>query len=542
MATQLYQKLPRTYRNLTFQLNALKNVLAIVFVLRYALAVVQHLRMYGPLGAAKRIYLTTRAYLFRLFLQIPGVRGKVQAQIQDALAGLDEKMLPKPGVTRHQHLPVKGLNEDQLKGELQKLHEMGLSTDWENGKVSGAIYHGGKEMGDLLASAYSTFSLSNPLHPDVFPGVRKMDAEVVQMALNMFNAPTTGGGTTTSGGTESILMACKAARDKARIERGVTKPEMIVPVTVHAAFDKAAAYFGIKLHHIRLDPHTYQVHIPTVERFINSNTILIAGSAPNFPHGVIDDIVALSSLALRYKIPLHVDACLGSFLVPFLDRAGFPAPLFDFRLPGVTSISCDTHKYGFAPKGSSVIMYRDKGMRKYQYFVMTTWPGGVYASPTIAGSRPGALIAGCWAAMMHMGEQGYIDSCKDIVGARQRIQERIQREIPELRIMGNPQVSVVAFTSDQINIYTVGDKMSKSGWHLNGLQDPPALHIACTRPTINAVDSLITDLKAAVAETVAEGGGGDAGSMAMLYGAGALPDKSIVASLAEGFLDTLYKA
>lgn len=532
----------RNYNKFYYQLQTARNVLFLYFIVSNLLKITNHLRIYGVYGTAYSAYAYIKKVLFTAFISVPGIKGKVQKQVQDALAELDTKMLPKAGTVRYQNLPVKGMGKEQLEVELQKLNAMGDGEDWQSGKVSGAIYHGGKEMGELLSSAYSLFSLSNPLHPDIFPGVRKMEAEVVQMVLNMFNAPINGGGTTTSGGTESILMACKAARDRGRIVKGITKPEMIVPITVHAAFDKAAAYFGIKLHHAKVDPITFQVDLSTVERLINKNTVLLAGSAPNFPHGVIDDISSISALGLRNDIPVHVDACLGSFLMPFLEKAGFQAPLFDFRLPGVTSISCDTHKYGFAPKGSSVIMYRDKSLRKYQYFVATDWPGGVYASPSIAGSRPGAIIAGCWTAMMNMGEEGYIDSCKAIVGARAKIQSRILAEIPQLRIIGNPMVSVVAFDSPVVNIYTVGDKMSKLGWHLNGLQYPPALHIACTVLTVNAVDSLITDLKSCIGEVEKEGGGGDAGSMAMLYGASSLPSRDILNQMVEGFLDTLYKA
>lgn len=505
----------KNYRKYATQIQTIRNLYTIYVIIKNLLLISNYIRVYGAYGTANQFYTYVKRVAFKVFVSTPGIKGKVQKQVKDALAGLDEKMLPKAGTTRYHHLPSSGMSKEQLQIELKRLHDMGGETDWESGKVSGAIYHGGKEMGELLSSAYSLFSLSNPLHPDVFPGVRKMEAEVVQMVLNMFNAPSTGGGTTTSGGTESILMACKAARERGKLEKGITKPEMIVPITVHAAFDKAASYFGMTLHHVNVDPITYQVDLTTVERLINKNTVLLAGSAPNFPHGVIDDISSLSALGLRHDIPVHVDACLGSFLVPFLEKAGFEAPLFDFRLPGVTSISCDTHKYGFAPKGSSVVMYRDRSLRKYQYFVATDWPGGVYASPSIAGSRPGAIIAGCWTAMMNMGENGYTDSCREIVGTRAKIQARIENEVPELRIIGRPLVSVVAFDSPVVNIYSVGDKMSKLGWHLNGLQTPPALHIACTKLTVNAVDSLISDLKSCVAEVIKEGGGGDAGSMGM---------------------------
>ena len=298
------------------------------------------------------------------------------------------------------------------------------------------------------------------------------------------------------------------------------------------------------------------MHIPSVSRLINSNTVLLVGSAPNFPHGIIDDISSLSKLALKRKIPLHVDCCLGSFLVPFLDKAGFETELFDFRLKGVTSISCDTHKYGFAPKGNSTCLYRTELLRSYQYFISPDWTGGVYASPSIAGSRPGALIAGCWASLMSVGEVGYIDSCHQIVGAAKKIAEAI-RENPSLNndieVMGNPLVSVVAFTSKTLNIYDIADGMGEKGWHLNALQSPPAIHVAVTLPIVKVWENLVGDLEAVIEGEkekervrIVEGKGAKGkavGDSAALYGvAGSLPNKSVVVELASGFLDTLYKA
>ena len=334
--------------------------------------------------------------------------------------------------------------------------------------------------------------------------------------------------------------------------------QRIVPETAHAAFRKAGSYFGIKVHLVSCPSPSYTVQIPSVSRLINSNTILLVGSAPNFPHGVIDDIASLSRLALRRKsaLPLHVDCCLGSFLVPFLERAGFPGVPFDFTLKGVTSISCDTHKYGFAPKGNSTVLYRSNALRTYQYFISPDWSGGVYASPSMAGSRPGALIAACWASLMLQGENGYIDSCRKIVGAAKKIELAI-RQHPSLRdslsVMGTPLVSVVAFTSKTLNIYDIADTMAAKGWHLNALQDPPGLHVAVTLPIVAAVDRLIADIVAAVEEEkekervrVAEGKGAQgsaSGDTAALYGvAGSLPNKQVVVKLAGAFLDTLYKA
>ena len=298
-----------------------------------------------------------------------------------------------------------------------------------------------------------------------------------------------------------------------------------------------------------------------MKRLINPNTILLVGSAPNFPHGVVDEIPALSRLATTYKIPLHVDCCLGSFVIAFLRRAGFPSPWeedggFDFRLPGVTSISVDTHKYGFAPKGNSVLLYRNRVYRSYQYFIYPDWSGGVYASPGVAGSRPGALIAGCWASLMSIGEAGYRKSCLDIVRAARKFESAIRHDrllSKHLGVVGYPMVSVVAFgtVDENINIYDIADAMSAKGWGLNALQSPPSLHCAFTVPTSAVVDSLIADLADVLSgqlekidDMKRQGKAvvNKQGDTSALYGiAGSIPDKSIVSRLAEGFLDTLYK-
>lgn len=283
----------------------------------------------------------------------------------------------------------------------------------------------------------------------------------------------------------------------------ITERHRIVPETAHAAFRKAGSYLGIKVHLVSCPAPTYSPPISSISRLINSNTILLIGSAPTFPHGIIDDISSLSYLALRKHLPLHVDACLGSFLLPFLSKAGFASVPFDFSLKGVTSISCDTHKYGFAPKGNSTLLYRTSSLRSYQYFISPDWSGGVYASPSMAGSRPGGLIAGCWASLMCQGESGYISGCHSIVGAAKKIEAAI-REHPilceYLVVLGKPLVSVVAFRSISLNIYDIADAMTEKGWHLNALQNPPAMHVAVTLPIVGAVGRLVQDLVAVVEE------------------------------------------
>jgi len=537
-------------------IDVLRNIIFVLFLLRWTRITFYQLKGRGIFGSISDAYISIRRYLYGVFLRLPGVRDKVQAQVSDSLLKLERKLVPSgPGVERITSLPAEGWSEEEVRKKLGELADM-EHTRWEDGRVSGAVYHGGEELIRLQTEAFGKFTVANPIHPDVFPGVRKMEAEIVAMVLSLFNAPDDAAGVTTSGGTESILMACLSARNKAYAERGVTQPEMILPETAHTAFRKACEYFKIKMHLVACKAPSYKVHLPSVSRLINPNTVLLVGSAPNFPHGIIDDISGLSKLAIRKKIPLHVDCCLGSFIIPMLPKAGFEFEPFDFRLPGVTSISCDTHKYGFAPKGNSTVLYRSDVYRKYQYFISPDWSGGVYASPSIAGSRPGALIAGCWASLVKQGANGYLDACHKIVGGMKKIETAI-REKPELasdlKIIGRPMVSVVSFLSNTLDIYDIADGMSGKGWHLNALQNPPAIHIAVTLPIVAVVDKLIEDLVEVTEEVrdaerkrIAEGKGAKGavkGDTAALYGvAGSLPNKSVVVDLAKGFLDTLYKA
>ncbi|KUJ18279.1 PLP-dependent transferase [Mollisia scopiformis] len=541
---------------LSLNIDLFRNIIFFLFLLRWTRKGLLKLKGRGIFGTFADAYIAIRRNLYGLFLRAPGVRSQVQKQVSEAITKLQTKLVPSgPGVIRYLNLPKEGWSEETVLKELETLANMD-HTRWEDGFVSGAVYHGGDALIKVQTEAFGKFTVANPIHPDVFPGVRKMEAEIVSMVLAMFNAPPGAAGVTTSGGTESILMACLSARQKAYAERGVTEPEMILPETGHTAFRKAGSYFGIKVHLVACPAPSYQVDIRAISRLINSNTVLLVGSAPNFPHGIIDDISALSKLAVKRRIPLHVDCCLGSFLVPFLEKAGFETELFDFRLKGVTSISCDTHKYGFAPKGNSTVLYRTANLRQYQYYISPDWSGGVYASPSIAGSRPGALIAGCWASLMSVGETGYINFCGEIVGATKKIIEAIQENAglkEDLEVMGHPLVSVVAFTSRSLDVYDIADAMSAKGWHLNSLQNPPAIHVAVTLPITKVWEKLVGDLEAVIEGEkekervrIVEGKGAKGkavGDSAALYGvAGSLPNKSVVVELASGFLDTLYKA
>ncbi|KAL6101488.1 sgpl1 [Pungitius sinensis] len=477
---------------------------------------------------------------FRLIRKIPFVGANIQSQLNKALVDMSASLCTlKEGMSYTKQLPSKGLSQSQV---LDKIREYETLNDvqWEKGCVSGAVYWGDKSLTNLLVKVYGDFAWSNPLHPDIFPGVRKMEAEVVRMACTLFHGGPNSCGTVTSGGTESILMACKAYRDMA-YERGVKYPEILAPVSVHAAFDKAAHYFGMKLVHVALDKNTMQVDVKAMKRAINKNTAMLVCSTPQFPHGIMDPVEEVAKLAVRYNVPMHVDACLGGFLIVFMAKAGYPLSPFDFRVKGVTSISADTHKYGYAPKGSSVILYSDTKYRHYQYFVAPDWQGGIYASPSVAGSRPGGIIAACWATMMHMGEDGYVNATKKIISTARRIQKEVNK-IKGVFVFGEPEVSVVAIGSNDFDIFRLSNALTTKGWNLNTLQYPSSIHICCTvlHTQSGVADRFIRDVKEQVAIIMKNPKEKTTG-MGAIYGmAQSIPDRSMVTEISRGFLDCLY--
>lgn len=526
-----------------------RTIVLLAVLVHYVRRWARPVRAEGLGAVLGRLRLAILRRIFAWMMLIPSTRRRVEREMDAAVKDVARALIPTTAVPDMRALPAQGRDDVWVKAQLDALQRLGGHGEIDgrdvylDGHVSGTVYHGGAGLNRLLSETLERFLLTNPLHPEVFPGLRKMEAEVVAMVLRMYHAPAQAAGTTTSGGTESIMMACLAMREWGRAERGIKRPEMVVPASAHVAFDKAGHYFGMTVRRVPVDPTTRKVNLSLMQRAINRHTVLLVGSAPNFPDGIIDDIVSIGALARRYQIGCHVDCCLGSFLVPFLAEAGFVTEPFDFRVDGVTSISCDTHKYGFAPKGSSIIMYHNESLRRYQYFVSSNWVGGVYASPTLAGSRPGALIAGAWAAMMHIGHDGYVQSCREIVGAAQTIERRVREEIPELQILGKPLVSVVAFASaGAVNIYDVGDQMSRRGWHLNAIGgDMPAFHIACTRLTVPVVDDFVRDLKDSVAQSRTRPT--KSGTMATVYG---LHSTTAVApmlldEMAARYIDTMYQ-
>lgn len=437
-------------------------------------------------------------------------------------------------------LPEDGLSHEDILQKVKNCVYLG-DYDWKGGRVSGTVYRHDTDLVQLMADVYGVASYTNPLHPDVFPGVCKMEAEVVRIACQLFHGDKASCGTMTTGGTESILLVCKAYRDYARKMRDIRKPEMILPTTAHSAFDKAAQYLNIKLRFIPVNPNSYTVSIKAMRKAITRNTIMLVGSAPNFPYGTMDNIEAIAELGLKYKIPVHVDACLGGFLICFMPELGFKLPPFDFKLPGVTSISADTHKYGYAPKGSSVILYRDKKYRHHQYTITTDWPGGIYGSPTVNGSRAGGIIAACWATLMYFGYNGYLESTRKIVETTKYIEQEL-RKMDGIFIFGTPVTSVIALGSKDFHIYRLSEALSKKGWNLNTLQFPSGIHICVTHVHTEpgVADRFLNDVREELATILENPKAPIEGKLAMYGMSQTIPDRSIVGDLTRFFLDSIY--
>ena len=466
----------------------------------------------------------------------------MDAEFFAAMAAEFEKTLKpyRAGYPKYDRLPGDGLDREEII-EMMEDYKRIEAERWEDGYASGAVYHGNEVHIDFMNRVYAINSQSNPLHPEIWPSTTKFEAEVVSMTASMLSADQAAEeivGTVTSGGTESILLAMKTYRDWARENKGITEPEIVIPTTAHAAFVKAGEYFGINVIRIPVG-EDFQADVAATRGAITENTIALVGSAPPFPHGIVDPITQLSELAREREIGFHTDACLGGFILPWAEKLGYDIPVFDFRLPGVTSISVDTHKYGYAAKGTSVVLYRGSELRHFQYFSITDWPGGFYASPTFAGSRPGALIAVAWAAMVSMGEQGYLAAARAILETTTWIKNEL-RKIEDIEVIGDPPF-MATFKSNSLNIYQLLEFMTHKGWGLNGLHLPPSAHLCVTlRHTQAGVkERFVEDLHEAIAYVKSNPQASE--GMGPIYGmAAAVETRGMVKMVFNWFLDMLY--
>ncbi len=417
----------------------------------------------------------------------------------------------------NRRLPEHGRSHDDVIAELRA---MAAEEDafWETGKCSGTIYCGDHDHYAFMNEAFGLFAHVNALQRDMCPSQTRFEGEIIAMALDLMHADGNAVGLVTTGGTGSICHAVLAYRDYARSIRGITQPNLIKPETAHPAFDKACHLFGVELRRAPVDPETTLVRLDWVADNIDDDTVAIVGSACNYGYGTIDPIAELGELALERGAGLHVDACLGGFILPFGQELGYDIPLFDFRIPAVTSISADTHKYGYAFKGTSTVLFRDKALRNAQYFFQTSWSGGKYCSPGIDGSRSGGLLAATWAAMVSLGREGYRRYARSIFETSAAMQDAV-RSHPELRILGRPSF-LFSFTSDEFDVYHVNDFMRTRGWRFNGQQYPNALHMAVTRPQTQpgVAGAFAADLADAVACAREQHAAGASPASGAIYG------------------------
>lgn len=401
--------------------------------------------------------------------------------------------------TMSPEIPEHGTPHDELLTRIAEIREG--DARWQDGKTFSLVYHAGDEHSAMLKDVYTTFFSENALNPIAFQSLRRFEADVVRMTATMLGGGPEVAGTMTSGGSESIMMCMKTARDWARAERPeITAPEIILPTTAHPAFDKACHYFDLTIVRAGL-ADDLRVDVSQVRDALSDNTIAIVGSAPGYPHGIIDPIEDLAAIAHERDILMHVDGCLGGFLLPWVEALGHPIPPFDFRVEGVTSMSADIHKYGFAAKGASIVLYRDAALRQHQFFAATGWPGGLYVSPTAAGTRPGGAIAAAWAALHAMGREGYLKIAEDLMGLSQRLQDGIDA-VPGLRVLGDPAMTVFAYTSDDddVDIFAVGDALERRGWSVDRLIRPEALHLMLMPTHLQIEDAFLSDIAEAVDE------------------------------------------
>ena len=441
-------------------------------------------------------------------------------------------------------LPEKGFKKEQLLSCISEFKYMNTEPI-KNNKISGTVYTNDKNLSEVILKSIETFQYTNPLHSDLFPGLQRMESSIVNMCLELYKGNKNSIGNITSGGTESILMTCKAHRDFSKHMFQIDEPEIIISKSAHVAFNKAAHYLGIKL--VIMDEIENRFDINALKNTINSNTILVVGSAPSFPHGVIDPVQEIGDVVNKYNlknnsnIGFHIDACLGGFILPFKEKINSIDYKCNFKNINVTSISMDAHKYGYSPKGSSIIMYKNKKLAHYQYYVEPDWPGGIYISPNMAGSRSGAIIAGTWASLMYHGYDGYIDKTKKIL----EIVDYIYNELlnnNQLIVNAKPDTTVISFSSKKFNIYVLGNLMGKLNWNLNALQFSPGLHICITGVhTMKLAKQFIKDINSSI-ENINKNNITKTDGMFEIYGTSQkISDRTLIKEIGYEYLDAYYE-
>lgn len=389
-------------------------------------------------------------------------------------------------------MPERGRDWSQL---AQSMRAAGAhDVAWRDGRAAVYVFNAGEDVSTVQREAYTLYLAENGLGPAAFPSLKQMEQEVIDMALGLLGAPEGAGGAMTSGGTDSITMAIKAARDWAR---SLNKPEpfnLVLPQSAHLAFDKAAAMMDLEIRRVAISD--YLADVGAMRAAIDEHTLMIVGSAPSFPFGLIDPIQALSDLAIEKDVWLHVDACVGGYIAPFAKQLGEPIPDFDFSLKGVRSISADLHKYGYAAKGASTVLFREAEGLAHMAFDFNCWPAGRMVTPTLAGTRPGGAIAAAWAVMNYLGQSGYRDKHAQVLTARKKISAGV--EALGFEVIGAPQLGILAFTHPSADVFAVYRALYKKGWVTSACTSPPALHLMLSPIHASVTEQYLSDLEAAL--------------------------------------------
>jgi sphinganine-1-phosphate aldolase len=401
-------------------------------------------------------------------------------------------------------IPPKGLPQEEIFKILKSYKSE--DVDWKSGRVLGYIYDPGKKVHEVINAAYTLYLSENGLDPLSFPSLLRLENEVVRMTANLLDCADDVVGNFTSGGTESLILAVKTARDYSRAKKPhIKEPEMVLPITAHASLFKACHYLGIKPVVTRVHDNTFMADVAAMREAITENTILLVGSAPSYAHGVVDPIPEIAALALKNDLLCHVDACVGGIHLSYMRKLGYEVPDFTMNVPGVTSLSVDLHKYGYAAKGASIVLYKDKELRRYQIFACSRWTGYTVINPAVTSSKSGGPMAAAWAVLNYLGDDGYMEIVREVMAATKMLVDGINR-IDGVRVLGRPSMCMFALasTTDKINVYHLAHKMKQKGWYLQPQfareNSPSNLHISLNRSTVPQAEAFLKAFEETVAE------------------------------------------
>lgn len=437
-------------------------------------------------------------------------------------------------------LPAEGEHPGDILAAIDLMKQEDIA--WKEGRAWSLVYYADEEHDKLLQTAGNKLSGANFLNPLAFKSLHKMEQEVVHMTAHLLHGNNLNVGVMSSGGTESILLALFSYRQRAKkLKSGITQPEVVLPITAHPAFDKAAAYFGLKIRKAPVDENRCAI-AGEMEKLINENTILLAASAPSYPNGVMDPIKNIAALAAKYHLPFHVDACVGGFMLPWVEKLGYSIPPWDFRVEGVTSISADVHKFGYGAKGASVLVYKSMDYLRHQFLVTTDFPGGIYISPTLLGTRSGGPIAAAWAGLRHLGETGYLAIAQKLMDGTNTLRKGLEA-MPEIEIVGQPCMNMLSYTTkgNRPDIFVVADQLENKGWMAERQQFPDCIHLTVLPTNVGVIDAYLTDLAAALVfarehpEATAKGNAAIYGMMARI------PFRGMVEKSVKKIMEEMYE-